>query len=51
EHTLDKEFQKFTITEDFETVIPFVLQEGDTASYRIERDGEVIEEKTNVTAE
>ncbi|WP_035053298.1 Stk1 family PASTA domain-containing Ser/Thr kinase [Carnobacterium pleistocenium] len=51
EHTLENEFQKFTITEDFETVIPFVLQEGDTGSYRIERDGEVIEENTNVTAE
>lgn len=51
EHTLENEFQKFTITEDFETVIPFVLQEGDTGSYRIERDGEVIEENTNVTTE
>ncbi|MBT2731581.1 Stk1 family PASTA domain-containing Ser/Thr kinase [Carnobacterium sp. ISL-102] len=51
EHTLEDEFQKFTITEDFETVIPFVLQEGDTGTYRIERDGEIIEENTKVTAE
>lgn len=51
DHTLDKEFQKFTITEDFETVIPFVLQEDEVGAYRIERDGEVVEENTNVTAE
>lgn len=51
DHTLEDEFQKFTITEDFETVIPFVLQEGETGTYRIERDGEVIDENTSVTAE
>lgn len=49
EHSLENEFQKFTITEDFETVIPFVLQEGEVGTYRIERDGKVIEENTNVT--
>ncbi len=49
EHSLENEFQKFTITENFETVIPFILQEGETGTYRIERDGEVIDENTNVT--
>ncbi|MBM6613662.1 Stk1 family PASTA domain-containing Ser/Thr kinase [Desemzia sp. RIT804] len=50
EHSLNTLFQQFTITEDYDLEIPFVLEEGATGSYRIVRDGETIEEITNVTA-
>lgn len=50
EHSLDTLFQQFTITEDHDMEIPFILEDGTTGSYRIVRDGETIEENTNVSA-
>lgn len=50
EHSLDTLFQQFTITEDHDIQLPFVLEEGTTGSYRIIRDGETIEEITNISA-
>lgn len=48
EHKLETVYQQFEITEDTELDLPFVLKEGSKGSYRIIRDGEAIEEKTDV---
>lgn len=50
EHSLNTLFQQFTITENHDLEIPFILEEGATGGYRIVRDGETIEENNNVTA-
>lgn len=49
EHKLGTIYQQFEISENTEIEIPFVLQEGKKGSYRIIRDGEMIEENTEVT--
>lgn len=50
EHTMDTLFQQFTITEDSDMAIPFILEEGATGGYKIVRDGETIEENNSVKA-
>ena len=48
-HSIDSVYRQITITEDTDIEIPFILETGKAGSYRIERDGEVIEEEANIT--
>lgn len=49
ENSFNSVYQQLEITEDTEVTLEFTLQEGDTGSYRVVRDGEVIAEETNVS--
>lgn len=42
-------FREFNITEDTQVALNFRIREGETGSYRVERDGEVIMEEANLT--
>ncbi|WP_271396385.1 Stk1 family PASTA domain-containing Ser/Thr kinase [Salinicoccus roseus] len=45
EHSIDEMFQTLEITEDTEYTLNLIIQEGETAAYRIERDGETVREE------
>ncbi|WP_256974708.1 Stk1 family PASTA domain-containing Ser/Thr kinase [Salinicoccus roseus] len=45
EHSIDEVFQTLEITEDTEYTLNLIIQEGETAAYRIERDGETVREE------
>ncbi|WP_271398227.1 hypothetical protein [Salinicoccus roseus] len=45
EHSIDEMFQMLEITEDTEYTLNLIIQEGETAAYRIERDGETVREE------
>lgn len=45
EHSIDEVFQTLDITEDTEYTLNLIIEEGETAAYRIERDGETVREE------
>nr|HRM20736.1 hypothetical protein [Trichococcus flocculiformis] len=49
DHTLSDVFREFDISADEVVTINFRILEGSSASYRIERDGEVISETSELT--
>ena len=49
DHTLSDVFREFDISADEVVTINFRILEGSSASYRIERDGEVISEASELT--
>lgn len=49
ENSFDDVYRAFDIYEDTPEIITFVVEEGQTASFRIVRDGEVIREETGIS--
>ncbi|MFO8069767.1 MAG: Stk1 family PASTA domain-containing Ser/Thr kinase [Alkalibacterium sp.] len=49
ENSFDKIYRKFDIFEDTPEIISFNIEEGNTASYRVVRNGEIIMEETDIT--
>ena len=49
DHQMTDVFREFNITEDTQVALNFRIREGETGSYRVERDGEVIMEEANLT--
>lgn len=49
EHDSDTPYEEYEITEDTPEILSFVIEEGNSASYRVERDGEVILEESGLT--
>lgn len=49
ENNMDTVYKEYEITEDTPEILTFVTDEEGTASYRVERDGEVILEETGLT--
>ncbi|SFJ96573.1 serine/threonine protein kinase [Marinilactibacillus piezotolerans] len=49
ENNLDSVYKEYEITEDTPEILTFVVEEGESASYRVERDGEVILEESSLT--
>lgn len=45
EHSIDEVFQTLEITEDTEYTLNLIIEEGETAAYRIEREGEAVREE------
>lgn len=48
ENTFDEVFRRFDIYEDTPEIITFIVEEGQTASFRVMRDGEMIMEETDI---
>jgi serine/threonine-protein kinase len=48
DHQMTEVFREFNITQDTQVALNFRIREGETGSYRVERDGEVIMEETNL---
>lgn len=46
ENSIDDVFQEFTIRNDTDITLPFTVIEGESARYRVVRDGEEIEDET-----
>lgn len=49
EHTFDEPYRVFDIFERTPEIISFVVERGETASFRIVRDGEIIKEETGIS--
>lgn len=49
ENSIDAVFKEYEITEDTPEILSFVIEEGQSASYRVERDDEVIMEESGLT--
>lgn len=49
ENSFDEVYRAFDIFEDTPEIITFVVEEGQTASFRIVRDGEIIREETGIS--
>lgn len=49
ENTFDEPYRVFDIFERTPEIITFVVKEGETASYRVVRDGEIIIEETDIS--
>lgn len=49
DHQMTDVFREFNIAEDTQVALNFRIREGETGSYRVERDGEVIMEEANLT--
>lgn len=49
ENNMDTVYKEYEITEDTPEILTFVTEEEGTASYRVERDGEVILEESDLT--
>lgn len=45
EHSIDELFHTLEITEDTEYTLNLIIEEGETAAYRIEREGETVREE------
>ena len=48
-HEIEDVYQEFSITENMDIEIPFILKKGETGAYRILRDGELVEEEKGLT--
>lgn len=49
ENSFEEVYREFDISEDTTEIISFNVQEGDTADYRVVRNGEIILEETGMT--
>ena len=49
ENDLDSVYKEYEVTENTPEILTFTVEEGNSASYRVERDGEVILEESGLT--